>query len=309
MDGYAGIDVSKDHLDVAETGRTPWRVDQTPEGIASLVAHWQADPPQTVVLEATGGYETAAATALSAVGIPVAVVNPRHVRAFAQATGRLAKTDRVDAQVLAHFAAAVRPAVRPLPTAQADALSSLVVRRRQLIDMLVAEKNRRQQAPPSVRPGITAHIRYLEAEVARVDKDLHQAVQESPLWRVQEDLLRSVPGIGPLTAVVLLAELPELGTLDRKKIAALVGVAPFAQDSGRLHGKRTCWGGRAGVRTTLYMATLAALRCNPVIRAFYTRLVGAGKAPKAALTACMHKLLTILNAMVKHHHLWQPATP
>ena len=260
------------------------------------------------MLEATGGYEASVAAALSSVGIAVAVVNPRHVRDFAKALGRLAKTDRVDAQVLAQFAVAVRPAVRPLAGAQAVELDALVTRWRQVVEMLTMEKNRRQRATPAVRPGITAHIAWLEGQLQQVDEDLQRAVQDSPLWQVQGDLLRSVPGVGPTLTVTLLAELPELGTLDRKEIAALVGVAPFNRDSGTRRGQRTCWGGRAGVRSVLYMATLSATLCNPVIRAFYCRLLADGKARKVALVACMRKFLTILNAMIRNGRPWSPQT-
>ena len=236
-------------------------------------------------------------------------VNPRQVRDFAKAVGKLAKTDAIDAQVLAHFADAVRPVVRPLPDAATQALSALVTRRRQLVEMLTAEENRLKTATPAIRGDIQEHIAWLRKRLKGVDKELSQAVRTSSLWREQEDLLRSVPGIGPVVSVTLLADLPELGTLGRKQIAALVGLAPLNRDSGTMRGKRTIWGGRATVRAALYMGALVGSRCNPVLRALYTRLVAAGKTKKLALTACMRKLLIILNAMLKHSTTWAAATP
>jgi transposase len=260
--------------------------------------------PACVVLEATGGYERACAAALATAGLPVAVVNPRQVRDFAKATGQRAKTDRLDAAVLALFAERVGPQVRVLPDeAQAD-LAALLLRRRQLTDMLVAEKNRVPLARRAVRPSLKKHIAYLERELRIADTDLGEAIEASPLWRTQDDLLQSVPGIGPVASQTLLADLPELGQLSRRAIAALVGVAPVAHDSGAMRGKRVIAGGRAGVRTVLYMATLAATRCNPVIRAHYQHLLAAGKAKKVALIACMRKLLTILNAMLRDQRRW-----
>jgi transposase len=237
----------------------------------------------------------------------VVVVNPRQVRDFAKATGRLAKTDTLDAAVLAHFAAAVQPAVRPLPDAATQGLAAVVTRRRQLVDMLTAERNRLSCAPPGLRKELQAHIRWLERRITGLDTDLEHAIRTSPVWRAQEDLLRSVPGIGPIVARTLLAQLPELGTLAPKPLAALVGVAPLNRDSGLFRGRRKVGGGRAAVRAVLYMGTLAAVRFNPVLRPFYQRLRAAGKLPKVALTACMHKLLTILNALLKHQRRWDPA--
>jgi len=236
-------------------------------------------------------------------------VNPRQVRDFAKATGKLAKTDAIDAQVLAHFADAVRPAVRPLPDAATQALSALVARRRQLVEMLTAEENRRGSAVATIRPDIQEHIGWLRTRLRGIDTELSQALRSSPLWREQEDVLRSVPGIGPVVSVTLLADLPELGTLGRKQVAALVGLAPINRDSGTMRGKRTIWGGRATVRAALYMAALVGSRRNPVLRALYTRLVAAGKTKKVALTACMRKLLTILNALLKHRTVWAPSAP
>ena len=235
------------------------------------------------------------------------IANPRQIRDFARATGQLAKTDAIDAGVLALFAERVRPEPRPLADEARQALEALVTRRRQVTEMLVAEKNRLGHARPPIRRGITAHIRWLERQLSDVDRDLDEAVRQSPLWRSQDDLFQSVPGVGPITSRTLLAQLPELGQLDRKAIAALVGVAPLARDSGRLRGRRTIWGGRAPVRAVLYMATIAAARCNPLIRTFYQRLRAAGKAPKVAVIACMRKLLTILNAMARTQTPWRPA--
>ena len=239
--------------------------------------------------------------ALAATSLPVVVVNPRQVRDFAKATGKLAKTDSIDSAVLAHFAEAVRPPVRPLRDAETQILNSLVARRHQVMTMLVSEKNRLRTASSPVRPRIEAHIAWLEQELGDLDQGLRQTLRQSPVWREKDDLLRTVPGVGEQVSLTLLAYLPELGTLDRRQIAALVGVAPFNRDSGTLRSKRTVWGGRAQVRATLYMGTLVASRYNPLIRTFYQRLLTAGKPKKVALVACMRKLLTILNSMIKHH--------
>jgi transposase len=260
------------------------------------------------VLEATGGREGPTVAALAAAGLPVAVVNPRQVRDFARAVGQLAKTDVLDAQILAHFAEAIHPTPRLLPDAQAQELAALLARRRQLIQMQTAERQRLDTALPRVKPQIERHLAWLEAELTDLDQTLHEQVQASPLWREQENLLRSVPGIGPTTALTLLADLPELGRLDRKAIAALVGVAPLSCESGTWRGRRIVWGGRARVRSALYMATLVASRFNPIITAFYQRLCAAGKPKKVALTACMHKLLTILNALVRQGIPWSAPT-
>ena len=304
---YVGIDVSKDYLDVAvrPTGQQ-WRMGNTEEGRDQLVERLQGLSPALVVLEATGSLEVPVAAALGTADLPVAVVNPRQVRDFARATGKLAKTDKLDAQVLALFAERVRPTPRPLPDAAAQDLSALLARRRQLVAMLTTERNRLGTALPNVRPGIQEHIAWLESKLGELSDRMSQLLRESPLWRETEDLLRGVPGVGPVLSTTLLAELPELGTLDRRQIAALVGVAPLNRDSGTLRGKRTVWGGRAKVRAVLYMAALVASRFNPVIRAFYQRLLAAGKPKKVALTACMRKLLTILNAILKHRTPWNP---
>lgn len=305
---YVGIDVAKAWLDVAvRPGGSPWRVANTEAEWPALIEQVRVVQPRVVVLEATGGYERGVVAALAAAGLPVVVVNPRQVRDFAKATGRLAKTDVLDAQVLAHFAEAVQPEPRPLTDAATQRLAALLERRSQLVAMLTAEKNRRQQAPSSVRPLIEAHITWLEDALDQLTQDLDQTLHASPLWREREQLLRSVPGVGPILALTLLADLPELGTLAHKPLAALVGVAPLNRDSGTARGKRVIWGGRARVRTALYMSTLSAVRYNPVLHAFWTRLREQGKPPKVALVACMHKLLTILNAMLKRQTPWQPA--
>lgn len=305
---FVGIDVSKASLDVAvHRPATRWTVDYTEATLPSLVARLTALAPALIVLEATGGLEGPLVGAVAAAGLPVVVVNPRQVRDFAKATGRLAKTDTLDAAVLAHFAAAVQPAVRPLPDAATQGLAAVVTRRRQLVDMLTAERNRLSCAPLGLRKELQAHIRWRERRIAGLDTELEHAIRTSPVWRAQEARLRSVPGIGPIVARTLLAQLPELGTLAPKPLAALVGVAPLNRDSGLFRGRRKVGAGREAVRAVLYMGTLAAVRFNPVLRPFYQRLRAAGKLPKVALTACMHKLLTILNALLKHQRRWDPA--
>jgi len=302
---YVGIDVAKARLDIAvrPTGEQ-WVSATDPASLDALVRRLQGLQPELIVLEATGGREGPAVAALAAAGLPVAVVNPRQVRDFARAVGQLAKTDALDAQVLAHFAQVIHPTPRPLPDVQAQELAALLARRRQLVQMLTAERQRLDTALPAVQAQIQRHLAWLEAELADLDRTLSERVQASPVWREREQLLRSVPGIGPTTALTLVAELPELGHLDRKAIAALVGVAPLSCESGTWRGRRIVWGGRARVRTALYMATLVASRFNPTIAAFYTRLCAGGKPKKVALTACMHKLLTILNAMLRQGSPW-----
>ena len=302
---FVGIDVSKDRLDLAwrPTGER-WAAPNTERGIRAICRRLRTPAPTLIVLEATGGLELPLTGALAAAGLPVVVVNPRQIRDFAKATGRLAKTDALDAAVLAQFAEAVRPEPRPLPDAATQALSALLLRRRQLIDMRTAETNRLETAPAPVRKGIRAHLTWLEGRLTELDEELARTIRESPLWREKDDLLQSTPGVGPVLARTLLASLPELGTLTRQQIAALVGVAPLNRDSGIFRGSRRVWGGRAHVRAALYMGTLVATRFNPVIRTFYQRLCAAGKAKKVALTACMRKLLTILNAMLKHQTPW-----
>ncbi len=303
---YVGIDVAKTHLDVAvRPAAEQWRAANDEEGVEAIVSRLGAVAPALIVLEATGGYGRALIAALAAAGLPVAVVNPRQVRDFARSTGKLAKTDSLDAQALARFGEAVRPESRPLPDEQARVLTAVLERRRQLIAMLVAEKNRLHVAAEQVRGRIEAHIGWLEEELEGVDRDLDHTIRDSAVWRERDELLQSVPGVGKVLSTTLLAELPELGTLTRHEVAALVGVAPLNRDSGALRGKRTVWGGRARVRAALYMGALVATRYNPVIREFYERLIAKGKAKKVALTACMRKLLTILNAMLRHHTRWQ----
>ncbi len=302
---YVGIDVAQATLDVAllPSGET-WQVANDEPGIRALVTRLQPHAPTLIVLEATGGYERASVAALATAGLPVVVANPRQVRNFARATGQLAKTDTLDAGILARFADRVRPAVRPLPEPASQELAALLARRRQLLEMLGAERQRLSLAAASVRRSLTQHIAWLERQLGRVDDDLDALIQASPLWRAKDDLLQSVPGIGPVASRTLLATLPELGTLSHKQIAALVGVAPLARDSGTLRGKRSVWGGRAVARTALYMAALVASRYNPVLRVFYQRLRAAGKPAKLALIACARKLLTILNAMVRANTYW-----
>lgn len=304
---FVGIDVAKAQLDIAlrPTGER-WAVPNEDASITALVTQLEAIHPTLIVLEATGGFQRAVVAALAAAGLPVVVANPRQTRDFAKATGQLAKTDALDARALAHFAEAVRPTPRPLPTAQEVDLRALLARRRQLVAMRTAELNRVGSAPPSVQADLQAHITWLEQRLAALDDTLDTTLRASPLWRERETLYRSVPGIGPVSARTLLLDLPELGTLSRQRIAALAGVAPFNCDSGTLRGHRAIWGGRAPLRATLYMATLVAVRHNPVLQACYERLLTAGKAKKVALVACMRKLLTILNAMAKHQTPWQP---
>jgi transposase len=306
---FVGIDVAKHRLDVhLRPSGESLAIDHGEEEITALIERLVALEPTLVVLEATGGLEVRLAAALAAAGLPVAVVNPRQVRSFARAIGRLAKTDRLDAKAIAHFAEAVRPPVRPLPDEATRRLGALVARRRQLLEMLVAERNRRHAADPALHERLDAHLRWLEEALAEIEGDLDGAVRASPVWRAKEALLRSVPGIGPVSARTLLAQLPELGSLTRRQAAALVGVAPFSRDSGRMRGRRTVWGGRATLRACLYMAAVAAARgSNPVIAGFYRRLRLAGKPAKLALTACVRKLVVTLNAMLRTDTAWKPA--
>lgn len=308
---FVGIDVSQDRLDVAlAPSGEAWQVPNDEPGLGQLVARLTALRPERIVLEATGRLELPAVVALVAAGLPVVVVNPRQSRNFARSTGQLAKTDTLDAQCLAAFAERVRPPARPLPDADARALMDLVARRRQIVEMLVAEKNRLTRASQRVAHDIRRHITFLEQRLEELNNQLQEAIAASPLWLEKQELLMSAPGVGPTVSATLLANLPELGCLDRRQIAALVGVAPLNRDSGKYRGQRTIWGGRTRVRAPLYMAVLVAMRWNPVIRTFYQRLLAAGKKKKVALTACMRKLLTILNAMLKNKTAWQqkPAT-
>jgi transposase len=311
---FVGIDVAKATLDLASRpDGAVTHVANDEAGIAQLVTHLGQTAPTLIVLEATGGREAPVAAALATAGLAVAIVNPRQVRDFAKATGQLAKTDALDARVLAHFAEVVRPAPRPLPDADAQALSALLARRRQVLAMLVAEQQRLETTVPALRPRLEAHIAWLRQERDELDAALRQQIRHSPLWREDDALLQSVPGVGPVLATTLIAELPELGHLDRKQIAALVGVAPLSCESGTWRGRRIIWGGRGQVRAALWMSTLVAVQHNPVIRAFYERLLAARKPKKLALTACMRKRLTILNALLRHRTPWQPmsqpATP
>lgn len=304
---FVGIDVSKASLDTAVWEQEEvWQHSNDVEGIASLLKKLKSLSPSLIVVEATGGLEADVVAELAVAGLPVVVINPTRIRAFARSTGELAKTDKIDAGIIARFAQAVRPEVRELPNEEASRLAAVVNRRRQIIAMLVAEKNRLNTAPRQVQDRIKKHIEWLEEELAALEKGIQEQIKENPLWREQEELLRSVPGIGPVTSAVLLAELPELGTLNRQKIAALVGVAPFNKDSGPRKGKRRIYGGRSSVRSTLYMATLVAVRFNPVIKAFYERLIANGKEKKVALTACARKLLVILNAILRQSQPWRP---
>jgi len=303
---YVGIDVAKAELVMAiRPSGERWTAANDEAGIQRLLTRLREDAPALVVLEATGGYQRAAVAALAAARLPLVVANPRQVRDFARATGQLAKTDQIDADTLALFAERVRPEPRALPDASAQALDALLTRRRQILGMVGAERNRLEHAVPAVRRGIVQHIRWLERQLRDVDDDVDRTIQVSPIWRAKENLLRSVPGVGPVVSRTLIGDLPELGTMPRKQIAALVGVAPLARDSGTLRGKRLVWGGRAPVRAALYMAALVATRRNPVIREFYQRLLAAGKPKKVALTACMRKLLTILNAMLRANTVWR----
>ena len=304
---FVGIDVSKARLEVAlRPVDESLSVTNNQRGIATLVRRLKKFSVSRIVFEASGGYEIAAASELAAAGLPVAIVNPRQVRDFARATGRLAKTDAIDARVLAQFAELIQPKSRPLPDAQSRELMALVARRRQVVEMLTTETNRDERAPTCLRNAIAAHVRWLRKQLAELDASLGRAIRDSPLWSQKARLLRSVPSVGSVTVNTLLAHLPELGTLSRRKIAALVGVAPFNRDSGKMRGTRSIWGGRAQVRAVLYMSTLSATRHNPVLRALYRRLLASGKKPKIALIACMRKMIIILNAVLRHQTSWNP---
>lgn len=304
---FIGIDVSKAHLDVHSLPSSEaWQTDNTSAGVMALVDKLLLCNPLLVVMEATGGLEMPLACALMEASLPVAVVNPRQARDFAKAMGQLAKTDKVDARLLALFGERIHPEVRPLKDAEQQLFSQLLARRRQLVDMRVAEQNRWFMAQGNVRGNIEQHLEWLKQHIDDVDKDLGQFVQTSPVWKAKEDLLKSFKGVGRIASFTLLAALPELGTLDRKEIAALAGLAPFNRDSGTMRGKRAIWGGRAEVRNLLYMVALVASRNNDSIKRFYEKLVHAGKPKKVALTACMRKILTILNAMVRDNQPWNP---
>jgi transposase len=305
---FVGIDVSKDRLDVHlhPTGES-FVVTRDAAGIEALIGRISQPGTEIVAIEATGGFETVVAASLAAARLPVVVVNPAQVRAFAQALGRRAKTDPIDAAVIARFAAATKPEIRPLPDADTQTLADLVARRRQIIEMIVAERQREKRAKGRIKRSIARLLRSLEAELSDLDTDLDDAVRGSPAWRDKENLLASVPGIGPTIARTLIAELPELGTLDRRQIAALAGLAPWTRQSGKWRGKSFIGGGRSTVRTVLFMGALVAARHNPSLNAFYKRLLAAGKPKMVALIAVTRKLLTILNAILRDHRPWQPA--
>jgi len=305
---YVGIDVSKGRLDVAigEQGEF-WNVVNDEKGIAKLVDRMKAEQPELVVLESTGGLELPVMTELYASKVRVALVNPGRVREFARSIGLLAKTDKLDARLLARFAEAVKPAVTRMPDEQEQHLIALVTRRRQLIEMLVAEENRLITVRLSLRENLEEHITWLRQALKDLNREMREFIRQFPIWKDKEDLLQSVPGVGPVTASTLLAELPELGSLDRKRIAALVGVAPFNDDSGHRRGKRKIKGGRSSVRNVLYMAALSSSRFNPILRPFYKRMIQRGKLKKVALTACMRKLLTFLNAIIRDQKRWNPS--
>ncbi len=303
---FVGIDVSKAQLDVfVRPMEEHFSVENNEEGIAGLAVRLRSLAPRLIVLEATGGYQAPAVAVFAVEKLPVAVINPRQARDFAKAVGRLAKTDTIDAGILAHFGEAIRPEPKPLEDELAQTLGALVARRRQIVDMLTAEGNRLAQSRKAVRAGIKTHINFLRHQLAHVNRELHDAIRQSPVWREQDDLLRSAPGVGRVLSSMLLSDLPELGRLSRKEVASLVGVAPINNDSGKKRGQRHTHGGRSQVRAVLYMATLSATKWNPTIRGFYERLCAAGKAKKVALTACMRKLLVILNAMARSGRRWE----
>jgi len=303
---FVGIDVSKAWLDIAVHKRNEtFRAGNNDVGISNLVEHMKKLEPTLIILEPTGGFEILAVAELSHAGLPVVVVNAKRVRDFARATGRLAKTDKLDAKVLAHFAAALRPPLRTLQTEEEEHLTALLTRRRQIVDMLTVEKNRLVTVRAQMRLDIEAHIQWLSTSKSVLDKEIGDLLKTSPVWKEKDGILQSVPGVGPITSATMLGMLPELGKLNRQQIAALVGVAPVNKDSGRKQGKRRVYGGRADVRSVLYMAALAAKKYNPVIKIFYERLIKQGKEKKVALTACMRKLLVILNVMMRTNEPWR----
>ena len=309
---FVGIDVAKDTLEVAELPEAAemaeakvWTILNEQSAIDELVEHLLSISPKLIVLEATGRLEMAAAGAIAAVNLPVTIVNPRWVKSFARAAGIVAKTDKIDARVIARFAERMRPKLRALKDEQTQELDALLSRRRQVVEMLTAEKNRLKRAPKRISESIITHILWLEQSLKEINKDLNKSIKSSPVWCEKDQIIQSVPGVGPVLSTTLLAELPELGTLNRKQIAALVGVAPFNCDSGAFKGKRRIWGGRASVRNVLYMAAVAAVRSNQALRSFHKRLMEVGKKWKVAITACMRKLLIILNSMVRNRTVWQ----
>jgi transposase len=302
---FVGIDVSKDHLDIAAWPAGPsWRVENDDQGAADTAAKLRGLGVRLVVLEATGSYGHLVFASLWAAGIPAAMINPRQTRAFAKSIGKTAKTDAIDARVLAQFAATVRPPARPPRDETTQELQAVLGRRRQLIDMLTAEKNRLHTAPKAIRTNIKDHIAQLERWLEEIDGDLRKRLEANPYWRSQDEILQSTKGVGPVLSVTLIADLPELGRLNHKEISSLVGIAPLNRDSGRYRGQRKIWGGRAKVRTILYVATRSAVRFNPAVRSLYLRLLAAGKPELVAMVACMRKLLTVLNAMIRHQTRW-----
>lgn len=305
---YVGIDVSKERLDVAAIpSNKKLQFVNDESGMSKLLSKLVELSPNLIVLEPTGGLEIPIAAAIAAENLAVVVVNARQIRDYARAMGKLAKTDNLDALVMAEFAQAVRPEVRPLRSEDNLEIKALVSRRRQLMEMLTAEKNRLAIARKHIKPNIQSHIEWLKKEIEDIDQNLRHTIESSPIWREKDNLLQSIPGVGNVLSATLLAELPELGTLNRKQIAALVGVAPFNRDSGSMKGKRSVWGGRAPIRAVLYMAALVSTRCNPIIKPFYQQLLERGKAKKVALVACMRRLLTIMNAIIKTRRPWQYA--
>jgi len=302
---YVGIDVAKDSMEVTvHEGKESWAFSNDERGLANLMTKMKRLSPRLIVMEATGGYEVTIAAELHSRGFPVVVVNPRHIRDFARSVGILAKTDILDAKVIARYAATVQPAPRALPTEETKRLGAMMMRRRQIVAMRTAEKNRLQQADPAVKDRIKVHINWLEQELNDVNKELKQMIESNPEWKEKSDIIQSVPGVGPNLAITILSDFPELGRLNRKQTAALSGVAPFNRDSGTMRGKRCIWGGRGVVRTAAYMSAVSAIRFNPLIKPFYKRLIDAGKLRKVAMVACMRKLLCILNAMLKNHTTW-----
>lgn len=305
---YVGIDVAKAFLDVAISNQKEIkRFNNNEQGINQLVIHLKKEPPQIIVMEATGGFEKLLAASLVEAGLPAVIVNPRQIRDYARAKGELAKTDAIDARIMADFACDIHPELRPLSDQQTEAIKALMIRRQQVIGMITIEHNRLLSSAKAVRPSIQSHITWLKNQLKDIDKDLNDQIKTSPVWRAKDDLLKTVPGVGNVLSITLLGSLPELGSLNRKQIAALAGLAPMNRDSGIMRGKRMIKGGRARVRTVLYMSTLVATRYNPLIKAYYEHLVKQGKAKKVALTACMRKLLTILNAMIRDNNAWKYA--
>jgi transposase len=303
---FIGIDVSKETLDVAilPNGEA-WTVTNDETGIHDLKTRVASLPPTLIVFEASGGFETAAVSILAAAELPVVVANPRQVRDFAKALGKLAKTDSIDAKVLAEFAQKIRPELRPFKDSELQELSALVTRRQQLVAMLTAEKNRLKTAPKVLHKDIQQTIKFIEKKIKNIESRIDKNIRNSPIWRNKNDLLQSVPGVGPVLSQTVIGQMPELGNVNSKRASALAGVAPFNRDSGKFRGQRSVWGGRSSVRKALYMSTLSAIRCNPVIKAFYDKLIGKGKLHKVAMTACMRKLLCILNAILKTGRQWQ----